>query len=399
MRVERPIYGMSQAGRRWQRSLFPYLMSGKTLSGWKLQQCDSDPCVFRQSGWVDTPKGRRHEHLVIGCYVDDLYIAYSHDDKHSLYRRFVTDMAKDWDVEDEGEVRDLLNVEISRSGDDVILRQTSYIDTLVARFLSGNVPTTHQDSCVPAKDDLELVVERACTQRLDPKFTVNRALLTEYQSLVGALLYCSTNTRPDIAYSVSQLCRAMACPTDDTLLAARRVLYYLHRHKDLGLRYNTSKVALDGFSDSNWAVRQSTSGAVFMLANAAISWSSKRQPCVALSSCEAELVAGSEAAKEAVHLGRLTGELGMGSDLPVPLRMDNAAARATAYNPEHHAKVKHIERRHFFIRDMVESLVIEVPYVPTDENIADFFTKPLAAKKFFPMRDRIMGVPGARALA
>ena len=88
-----------------------------------------------------------------------------------------------------------------------------------------------------------------------------------------------------------------------------------------------------------------------------------------------------------------------GSDLPVPLRMDNAAARATAYNPEHHAKVKHIERRHFFIRDMVESLVIEVPYVPTDENIADFFTKPLAAKKFFPMRDRIMGVPGARALA
>jgi len=136
-----------------------------------------------------------------------------------------------------------------------------------------------------------------------------------------------------------------------------------------------------------------------MLANAAISWSSKRQPCVALSSCEAELVAGSEAAKEAVHLGRLTGELGMGSDLPVPLGMDNAAARATAYNPEHHAKVKHIERRHFFIRDMVESLVIEVPYVPTDENIADFFTKPLAAKKFFPMRDRIMGVPGARALA
>ena len=70
-----------------------------------------------------------------------------------------------------------------------------------------------------------------------------------------------------------------------------------------------------------------------MLANAAISWSSKRQPCVALSSCEAELVAGSEAAKEAVHLGRLTGELGMGSDLPVPLRMDNAAARATAYKP------------------------------------------------------------------
>ena len=78
--------------------------------------------------------------------------------------------------------------------------------------------------------------------------------------------------------------------------------------------------------------------------------------------------------------------------------MDNAAARATAYmyNPEHHNKVKHIERRHFYIRDMVEALQIEVPYVPTDENIADFFTKPLAANKFFPMRDRIMGVPGAR---
>ena len=89
----------------------------------------------------------------------------------------------------------------------------------------------------------------------------------------------------------------------------------------------------------------------------------------------------------------------MGSKLPVPVRMDNAAARATAYNPEHHPKVKHIERRHFYIRDMVEALVIEVPYVPTDENIADFFTKALASKKFFPMRDRIMGVPGARIAA
>ena len=146
-------------------------------------------------------------------------------------------------------------------------------------------------------------------------------------------------------------------------------------------------------SDSDWAVRHSTSGFVFNYCSAAISWGSKKQATVALSSCEAEIVAASEAAKEAVYLHSFLTELGLGDDNPVALSVDNQAARDLAYNPEHHAKTKHIERRHFFVREMVEDLRITVPFVRSADNMADFFTKPLTARQFFLLRDRIMNVP------
>jgi len=110
-------------------------------------------------------------------------------------------------------------------------------------------------------------------------------------------------------------------------------------------------------------------------------------------------MAGSEAAKEAVYLDRFLDELGLAAGNPVHLKLDNQSAIDLAYNPEHHQKTKHIERRHYFIRELVEENKIVVPFVPTNENLADFFTKPLNSNAFFPLRDRIMNVPDARARA
>ena len=146
-------------------------------------------------------------------------------------------------------------------------------------------------------------------------------------------------------------------------------------------------------SDADWAVRHSTSGYVFTLSRAAISWGSKRQQSIALSSCEAEIMAASEAAKEAVFLDRLHTELGFRvSDEPMRLSLDNKAAIDSSYNPENHARTKHIERRHYFIRELVEDGTLVVPFVRSDDNLADFFTKPLRASKFFPLRNKIMNV-------
>ena len=103
-------------------------------------------------------------------------------------------------------------------------------------------------------------------------------------------------------------------------------------------------------------------------------------------------MAASEGAKEALYLKRFLAELGQTSSDPVSLGTDNKAARDLAYNPEHHSRTKHIERRHFFIREAVESLEITVPFVRSADNLADFFTKPLSASAFFPMRDTIMNV-------
>ena len=102
----------------------------------------------------------------------------------------------------------------------------------------------------------------------------------------------------------------------------------------------------------------------------------------------------SEAAKEATYLRDFLGELGFGDEEPTPLGMDNQAGRDLAYNPQHHPRTKHIARRHFFIREKVEDHTLVVPFVRTVDNLADFFTKPLGAKTFFPMRDAIMNVRG-----
>eukprot|EP00965_Chrysotila_dentata_P204847 6182589-Pleurochrysis_carterae.AAC.1 len=174
----------------------------------------------------------------------------------------------------------------------------------------------------------------------------------------------------------------MSCPTSDMLDAAKRVLYYLSHHRTVGLRYaGTEGTPLAGFSDSDWATRHSTSGHVFMYGRAAITWSSKKQPSVALSSCEAEIIAASEAAKEATYLRTLLKELGEDIGDATSLHLDNKSAIDLAYNPQHHARTKHIHRRHFFIREKVEELELTVPFVRSStENLADFFTKPLPSR-------------------
>ena len=106
-------------------------------------------------------------------------------------------------------------------------------------------------------------------------------------------------------------------------------------------------------------------------------------------------MAASEAAKEAVYLNSFLKELGYASDGPATLKVDNQGAIDLAYNPEFHQKTKHIERRHFYVRELVEQMRLTVPYVATVDNLADFFTKPLSAKVFYPMRDAIMNVPHA----
>ena len=243
----------------------------------------------------------------------------------------------------------------------------------------------------PCDGELENAVEQARSAK-EKGAQVNADLQKEYQSLVGSLLYAATNSRPDIGYSVSMLGRALSCPNDDLLERARRVLRYLRAHRTIGLRYSASSSTLYGMSDANWAVRHSTSGSVFMFGEAAISWSSKKQPSVALSSCEAEIMAASEACKEAIYLRNFMAELDEGDSAPLHLSVDNKAAIDLAYNPEHHQKTKHIERRHFFIREVVESGKVVVPFVCSADNLADFFTKGLDSTTFFSMRNRIMNV-------
>ena len=374
-KVIKPIYGMAQAGRRWQRTLFPWMKEhGFT-------QMEQDPCVFVKRDGADV--------LIVGCYVDDLFVLHSTDKPGSLYPTFIKSLQKDFSVEDEGEISDLLSIQIERQSDGVFLHQRPYIERMVATYFPDGPPSRYQARQAPCGPELPQLVADALL--LDPSTDIPS--VRAYQSIVGALLYCATNTRPDVAYAVGMLCRCMARPTPALYDAAGRVLCYLYHHRHIGLYYQDDPEPLHGMSDSDWAVKHSTTGWLYKYMRAAISWASTKQPTIALSTCEAEIMALSDASKEAVHLGRFIAELGYApAEDPVLLRTDNTGALALSYNPENHAKVKHIDRRHFWVRELVEEFKVTVRFVATVDNLADFFTKPLAPSQFYAMRDKIMNV-------
>jgi len=186
----------------------------------------------------------------------------------------------------------------------------------------------------------------------------------------------------------------MSRPTPALLGEAHCILAYLHHTLDLGICYMSghSHSELHTFTDLDWATRRSASGNTVQWQGCTIEWASTQQTSVALSSCKAEIMAASEAAKSTSNYRKLFEELGFATLNPTTIYMDNKAAIDLAYNPEHHHRTKHITRRHFFIRELVEDQSITVPYIPSADNIADFFTKILSNKDFFRLRDIIMNI-------
>ncbi len=147
---------------------------------------------------------------------------------------------------------------------------------------------------------------------------------------------------------------------------------------------------LTGYSDADWAgdrdTRKSTTGHLFLFAGSAVSWLSQRQPVVALSSTEAEYIALSSAAQQAIWLRRLLTELGMDNSHPTPIWEDNQGAICLLNNPVAHKKSKHIQIRHHYIREWVADKSIELHYVPTSDMTADLLTKALPKQAFQRLR-------------
>lgn len=272
------------------------------------------------------------------------------------------------------------------------MAQPTYVRKMVGKYLGGSV-----EGCkawaTPCDESLLTYVQQAANAEVkspDPK------LLESYQSLVGALLYAATATRPDIAYAVGLLARAMTYPTQDLWQSAVRVLVYLARNEDRGLSFKVTenggrcRVVLKGLSDSDWSVRASTTGVCLFLDGILVVWISKRQACIALSSTEAEIMAASTAAIEIVFLRNALEELGLGQSVPTELGVDNSGAVDIAHDPMHRGRTMHIERRHLKVRELVASGIIKVHKVHTDDNLADFFTKALNPRRFARLRDQLM---------
>jgi len=184
----------------------------------------------------------------------------------------------------------------------------------------------------------------------------------------------------------------MSRPTPALLGEAHCILACLHHTRDLGLCYTSGQSELHTFTDSDWATRRSTSGNTVQWQGCTIESASTQQTSVALSSCEGEIMAASRDRQVYVLLPPALRGARIRHAQPHDHLHDNKAAINLAYNPEHHRRTKHITRRHFFIRELVEDQSITVPYTPSADNIADFFTKILSNKDFFRLRDIIMNI-------
>ena len=363
---------------------------------------DSDNTIFIH----DSPDG--NETFAVGVYVDNLQIVHSvainadgePTSKNSYLAKFLRLLREDWEVVDEGPMDDLLGMEFEYFKDGSIkLHQKKYIEKLLSKFLPHGPPTRSKPCCLPYSSDLHNLVETALLEK-DQHGHQYPELVTPYQQLCGSYLYLVTATRPDIAYVVCHLCRAMACPTPILIAQFDLLATYLHYNSGVGLTYTPTPSKLKCYGDASWETRFSTSGWVVIWQSAALSWGSRKQDCVALSSCEAEIIALPECAKDAVHYRKkLSGISSSYVTEPTPAATDNKGAHDLSYNPEFHNRTKHVQRRHFYVRDMVEAQELVVPLIKTDDNPADFFTKPVSSDKFFKFRGAIMNIDNGSSLS
>ena len=367
-KLKKSLYGLKQAPRCWNMTLDQQL---KKLG---FIQSSSDPCLY-----ISNSEG---ELFIIAVYVDDMLLVTRNQKKMKEVKH---KLSTQFEIKDLGDLHYILGVSVIQNSSEksVWIGQPAYTSTVIEKFGLTNAkpvdtPTAAGSKLTTATDDDELI---------------DTSL---YQSAVGSLQYLSTMTRPDISFAVSNVAKFCSKPSKEHWVAVKRIMRYLKGTLNYGLLYKKSKLnTCVGYSDADWAGdvndRKSTSGYIFQVGGTAVSWKSQKQSCTALSTAEAEYVALSQAAQEAIWLRQLNSDLLSDSCEPTVLYEDNQAAICLSKNPQSHGKSKHIDIRYHFIREQVSKGTIEVKYCPTNDMIADILTKGLGKEKFHKLR-RLAGV-------
>ena len=203
---------------------------------------------------------------------------------------------------------------------------------------------------------------------------------TPYREAVGSLMYAAVAKHPDIAFAVSALSQFLSNPGSVHWEAVKHIFCYLAGMKDLELTYGGERHGLEGYTDTDGGVKEhhcAMSGYAFLIDRGVISWASRKQELVTLSSTEAKYVAATHTAKEAIWLHRLIDEFFPYSLVLTPLYCDNQVALKLATDDNYHAQTKHINIHYHLIHQTVASSAINLSYCPTDDMAADAFTKAL----------------------
>ncbi|KAH9735189.1 hypothetical protein KPL71_017659 [Citrus sinensis] len=359
-KLKKALYGLKQAPRAWYSHIDAYFLK----EGFR--KCPYEHTLY-------TKIGDDGKMLMVCLYVDDLI--YTGNDR-VMFEKFKKSIMLEFDMTDLGLLHYFLGLEVIQSDAGNFICQKKYVEEILERFQMKNCNSV----TTPIEKGLKLVK--------DPAGRIVDSTL--YKQIVGSLMYL-TATRPDIMHAVSSISRYMERPKEDHLLAVKRILRYLRGTAEFGLFYKKGKKSyLYGFADSDYAGdlddRRSTSGYVFMFGSAAISWSSKKQPIVTLSTTEAEFVAAASCACQALWLRNILHELQFKQPESTQIFCDNSSTIKLSKNPVLHGKCKHIDVRYHFLRDLTKNEVIDLVYCRSEDQVADIFTKPLKLASFFKLR-------------
>lgn len=355
-KLRKSIYGLKQSANVWNKTLHNVLLK----AGYK--QSNSDPCLY-------TKHVNEEGMIYILVYVDDILIA-SQNEKHinaaekMLKHNFETNCL--------GDVHFYLGLEIFRdNSSNFCIRQKRYIRDLLNQY--------GLNEAKPSKYPMDPGYGKIKSEKL-----LNN---DNYQKLLGSLLYISVNSRPDISACVSILAQKVCEPTQEDWNELKRILKYLKGTEDFFLRLSKTKDSinlLEGYADANWAAdresRKSNSGYVFLLNGCAVSWSCKKQACVALSSTEAEFIALSETCKEAIWLRKLLEDMEIIQASPTVIYEDNQSCLSIIKEEKLSNRTKHIDTKRYFVKNNVDKNYVICKYCPTENMVADMMTKPLNAQ-------------------
>lgn len=352
--LKKGLYGLAQSPKCWNTMLI------SIFSSMGFKQLQTDRMLFFNNNF--------HNHPVIcGIHVDDeIAISPSIESLKEL-EKAISIKAK---IKTLGLPSRLLSINLQITEQSILLDQIDYIEKTLKNF---NIDKFR--SKVPAK---KISAE---TSDNDARFPCQK-----YQQAIGALIWISTNTRPDISYSVSKAAEKMADPKISDWKQVMTILGYLNETKKYKLTYckpSKPELNVDGYADADFATdyitRRSRSGYLIFVNQCAIIWSSKRQRSVSTSTVEAEYMAASDAAQDLIWVSQLLKELELNGKMHTTLKMDNQGAQAIAKDPVNHQKTKHIDIRYHYLRERVQNRELKVEYLSTKDMIADLLTKPLSA--------------------
>jgi transposase InsO family protein len=356
--LKKGLYGLKQGQRVWNKKF----EAAMAKLGFNCTQQRADTCIY-------VKKGTNGELTILLVYVDDIILA---SDTPSSAKTVKHDLMAEFDIRDLGDLKFFLGVHVERTPDGgYFLHQRKHAQDILEYF--------GMQDCKALLTPMEM---KKALKRREP--TEQRCNQESFRTGIGALLYLC-NTRPDLSQAVSVLSKFVNDPSAEHEVAFKRVLRYLRGTTGEGVAYKgQGSDLLEGWADADYAGdpedRKSTSGFLLTINGRPVSWTSRKQKTVALSSTEPEYVSLSNLCQEVKWFRQLLQDVDSPQLAPTTLFEDNQGAQATANNPTSHQRMKHVDVRFHFIREQVANGEVRIQYCPTSQNVADILTKPLSAE-------------------